>query len=103
MGLEDRREFEDSFKSYKNQALSAINNFKKHTSEVANPLSHIEESEETNQLQLLQAQVLLQEEDELEERAAQLESVENLQKDIEELQELFTEFSQQVHVSYFNI
>ena len=42
---------------------------------------------------------MLPEEIDVEQRRAQLETYENLQKDVEDLQDLFSEFSQQVHVS----
>lgn len=61
-------------------------------------LIDLPENDEKQKLVLSQAQILPEEID-VEKRKAQLESFENLQKDIEELHDLFTEFSQQVHVS----
>lgn len=95
----EKKEFEDSLKPFKIQALTAIKNFKKFSVEISSkgPSCPKEENGETTQPQLLQSQIF-PEEIELEERKAQLDNFETLQRDIEELHDLFSEFSQQVHV-----
>lgn len=96
---EDKNEFEDSFKPCKIQALTAIKSFKRFSIKISSKSSScpkVENGGET-QLQLIQAQDF-PEEIEIEERKAQLANLETLQRDIEELHDLFSEFSQQVHV-----
>ncbi|XP_046643546.1 syntaxin-17-like [Daphnia pulicaria] len=91
---EDEKEFENKIRPYRIQALIAVKKFKQNLNE--NFDSHVSESEQKQQLMLSQEQIL-PEEIEVEQRKIQLETYEDLQKDIEELHDLFSEFAQQVH------
>lgn len=97
---EDEKEFENKIRPYRIQALNAVKKFKQNLNE--NFDSHVSESEQKQQLMLSQEQIL-PEEIEVEQRKIQLETYEDLQKDIEELHNLFSEFAQQVHVSLLDI
>ncbi len=94
----DENEFEKKIKPYKIQALSAVRDFKQYIEEPWKDVSLESQSEHPQQLQLSQEQIL-PEEIEVEQRRAQLETYQNLQKDMEDLQDLFSDFSEQVHVS----
>lgn len=97
---EDERLFSQKIVITKQKVLTAIEKFNKLNKPTAS--SHIAtEQRENESLESTQLkQKILLEEIKLEEQKAQLEAVENLQKDIVELNELFVEFSKQVEVRF---
>lgn len=95
---DDELQFERKIRPYKNQALDAVRVFKQNSDDSYKAFQpHISENDQKQQVMLLKE--VLPVEIEIEQRKAQLETYVNLQKDIEELQDLFSEFSHQVHVS----
>jgi len=100
---EEAREFDKQIKPHKKKAVDFINKF----TEICNTVNGIQEitpeTLETEQshsgLRLQYKDEFLPEEIEVERRKAQLETYENLQQDISDLQELFINFSENVHVS----
>jgi hypothetical protein len=102
---EDEKEFENKIRPFRNQALAAVKIFKQNCDQSNENFNSraSSENEQKQQLMLSQEQIL-PEEIEVEQRKIQLETYETLQKDIEELHDLFSEFAQQVHVSLiFNV
>ena len=79
--------------------MTAINNFKLYFEEHKETSEHRLEDEQYPSL-VLEQQQILPEEIEVEQRRAQFEAMQNLQQDIDELHDLFSEFSQQVHVCH---
>lgn len=98
---EEAREFDKQIKPHKKKAVDFINKF----TEICNTVNGIQEitpeTLETEQshsgLRLQYKDEFLPEEIEVERRKAQLETYENLQQDISDLQELFINFSENVH------
>ncbi|XP_059351620.1 syntaxin-17-like [Daphnia carinata] len=94
---DDEIEFEKRVRPYKNQALNAIRILKQNAdnfNEGFEPLTS--EEGQKKQLELIK-ETVLPEEIEVEQRKVQFETYQNLQKDIEELHDLFSEFSHQVN------
>jgi len=98
---EEAKEFDRQIKPHKRKAEDAIKRF----TDICYTANGIEEiTPETREpaqshggLQLQYKEEFLPEEIEVEQRKAQLETYENLQQDISDLQELFVNFSENVH------
>lgn len=94
---DDEIEFEKKVRPYKNQALNAIRIFKQNSENFNNVFeSHTSEEDQKKQIELIE-ETVIPEEIEVEQCKAQFETYQNLQKDIEELHDLFSEFSHQVN------
>lgn len=94
---DDEIEFEKKVRPYKNQALNAIRIFKQNSDNFNNVFeSHTSEEDQKKQIELIE-EIVIPEEIEVEQCKAQFETYQNLQKDIEELHDLFSEFSHQVN------
>lgn len=100
LNYQDQKEFTEKIKPYKKLAQSAVKDFKYCSEEYSDTLPHLLEAEENREKINLSQALILPEEFEIETRKAHLETFENLQKDVEDLHDLFAEFSQQVHVSF---
>lgn len=100
---EEAKEFDRKINPHKKRALDAI----KKSTDLFNTINGIEEITPKIQepehshggLQLQYKEEFLPEEIEVEQRKAQLETYESIQQDISDLQELFINFSENVHVS----
>ena len=97
--LEEEKEFQRQIKPHQSKALDAI---KKFTDNCSNTTSIEEITPEPvrpeSGLRLQYKEEFLLEEIEVEQRKAQLQTYENLQQDISDLQEIFSTFSENVHV-----
>lgn len=96
--LEEEKEFQRQIKPHQSKALDAI---KKFTDNCSNTTSIEEITPEPvrpeSGLRLQYKEEFLLEEIEVEQRKAQLQTYENLQQDISDLQEIFSTFSENVH------
>ncbi|KAI9564399.1 hypothetical protein GHT06_008138 [Daphnia sinensis] len=94
---DDGIEFEKKVRLYKSQALNAIRVFKQNSDNFNDSVEpYMSEENQKKQLELIE-EIFLPEEIEIEQRKAQFDTYQNLQKDIEELHDLFAEFSHQVN------
>ena len=111
LNLGDQEEFDRQLSPHKKKALQAISKFETlwpaQLPQITETESEYKETPEMEKIQL--QETLLPEEIELEQRKIQYATWQNLQQDINDLHELFAEFSQNVNVNsiaiviYFSI
>lgn len=97
---EDERTFSQKIAPTKQRVLAAIQQFYQRMQSTTSSQISTEQIENEPCVVNQHEQQLMLEQINLEDRKAELEAFENLQKDIVELNQLFVEFSKQVDVSY---